>query len=231
MAGTLTFAGRQVEYEQPDAEENGIIEATVRDMLVGQCDTLQRLFLSKINLEAIKLAAGVCKSKLNGAKVRGQIAGDNEIAMQLIRPGHILRTTGTTETPTNTWETTLTSGNQNWIGYSTTHATAVNISQFIVVLTFGLMFTQGGGATIEEIFPQIGNTSYPGIVTRHAWIADNNPKVRIAAFHPMLIEARQTTLWTINALINSVQELVLLGVTFGYGRYLRKTTYAAADLP
>jgi len=224
----LTFAGRQVQMETLDTDENNIVVSTVRDYIVGGCDELSKLF--NLNMEAILLAAGVAKDKLAQA-IRGQIAGDNEIGLTHIRPGHVLRTTSTTETPVNTWSIGFTAGNQYWIGMGSTYATAMNISQYLVVLAFGLMFTQGATPTIEEVFPQVGNTLYPGIVVRNSWLGDNNSKVRIARFHPILMEARQTSLWSVNALQTLTNEMVLLGVTFGPGRYLRKTSYAASDLP
>lgn len=225
---TLTFAGKEIQYETLDADEQNIVRQTVLNYIVGGCDEMTKLF--NLNMDSILLAAGVAKDKV-GQAVRGQIAGDNEIGISLIRPGHVLRTTSTTETPTNSWSFSFSSGNQNWIGYGSSRATAMDVSQYLTLLAFGVMFTQGANPDIEEIFPQVGATLYPGIVVRNSWLSDNNSKVRIARFHPIIMEPRQTSLWSVNALQGVVNELVLVGVAFGPGRYLRKTSYSSSDLP
>ena len=84
---------------------------------------------------------------------------------------------------------------------------------------------------MHEVLIQVGNTTYPVIVQRNAWVADNVNRIRATRFHPILAEPRQTVLGQVDSQVAGRQELVLLGLALGPGRYLRKRSYAAADLP
>ena len=84
---------------------------------------------------------------------------------------------------------------------------------------------------MEELYLQVGNITYPVIVVRHAWLADNPNRIRAARFHPILIEPRQAVLGQTRQTVAGTNELVLVGLAFGIGRYLRLQSYASGDLP
>lgn len=225
---TVEFAGRQIEGETLTDEERSLLLSTVYNYLAGGNQFLLDTF--RINEQSIIGAAMVAKDKFD-APIKGVLAGDSEVAVQLLRPGHILRTTSTTETPTNDWTVTLTADDDYWIGFGTTNTSAINVSQYLTLLLLGISFSQGSNPVLEELLVQVGNTTYPVIVVRQSWAADNPNRVRAVRFHPILAEPRQTVLAQTYSIAAGSQELVLLGLALGPGRYLRKQTYAAADLP
>ena len=235
MAKTkVLFAGKVIDGEALESEEKQLLLSTVYDYLAADNSFLKELF--KVNEGAILAAASVAKDRLD-APIRGMLAGDAEVGVQLIRPGHILRDTTTAETPINTWDSdSITSGafaagNDYWIGSGSANSTPVKISQYLTLVIFGVMWTQGNAPTVEEIYLQIGSTTYAPFVVRPAWAGDNPNRIRAARFHPLLAEPRATILAQVRSSVAGRQELVLLGLAFGKGSYLRNQSYAAADLP
>lgn len=223
----IYFAGREVEGETLSDEEKSLLLKTVYDYIAFGNSWLLDTF--KLNEKEIISTAMIAKKEFGA--IKGMLASDSEVAVQLLRPGHIKRTTTTAETPSNTWNFTFTTAADYWIGFGTDNTTAVNISQYLVTVIFGAWWTQGAQPTIEEIYLQVGPTLYPIFVVRHGWLADNPNRIRAVRFHPILAENRMTVLGQTYGIAAGDQELVLVGLAMGPGRYLRKTSYVAADLP
>lgn len=183
-------------------------------------------WLLRSNWDKVRGAAMIAKDRL-GALITGISAADSEIGFQKIRSGHIRRTTGTTETADNNWSQDFTAGNDYYVGYSTNLTTAVNIDKDALVLVLGAMFTQGQQPVVEELYPQIGGTIYPVVVLRDSWVADNDFGVRGGPIRPLIAVPKATALWQTRETLAGTNELVLLGITFGMGRYLRQQSYSS----
>lgn len=187
--------------------------------IVGESAVLQRLF--RDNEQRVLAAAAVAKEKLNGLAFTGMYAGNGEMGMRMIRSCDILRTTGATETPNLDWEFTFSSGNDYWIGFGADNTTAINIDRRIgAIAVLGVALSSGASPVVEDIYPQLGSTTYPIQVVRHMWMADNINQVRIARIRPWLLYQGQTTLVQVRTRAAGVNQLVALGVTFGRGDYL-----------
>lgn len=224
----VAFAGKEVDGEELTIEERELLLKTVYDYIGYGNSWLTDLL--KLNEKEIIGAAMVAKDKFD-APIKGMLAGSSEVGVQLLRPGHILRDTTTAETPANTWSFTFTTAGDYWIGSGANNTTAINVSQYLVLLLLGVWWTQGGQPIVEELYLQVGNTTYPVIVLRQGWQADNPNRIRAVRFHPILAEARQTILGQTYQIAAGVQEMQILGLAYGPGRYLLKTSYVASDLP
>ena len=208
-------------------EELALLQKQVDTMLTARGSFYEELL--KENFQKIVGALMVAKEYFK-APFTGMSAGDGEIGLQKIRSGHLLRTTGTTETPNNDWSVAFTSGNDYWMGYSTNNTTAANMDKEACVLILGLMFTQGGQPNVEELYWQVGGTTYPVEVIRDAWAADNDFGVRGIPIRPKLFVPKATYLVQARSTNAGTNELVALGVTFGLGRYLRQQSYSTVSL-
>lgn len=223
---TIQFENEQYIGTPLKSTEEELLERQLATMLTAKGSFLEELL--KENPHAIRGAAQVAKNKLE-ANFAGMSAGDGEVGISKIRPGHILRSTGTTETPANDWRFTFTADGDYYVGYSTNNTTAVNIDKECLLLILGVMFTQGGQPVVEELRVQIGGTTYPVMVIRDAWIADNDFNVRAIPIRPLLLEPKATTLWESYSLVAGQNELVLVGLTFGLGRFLRTQAYTSVN--
>jgi hypothetical protein len=173
------------------------------------------------NYQNVRAALQVAKAELGGAPFKGLFAGDSEIGMQVIRPGHILRSTSSTETPVNDWTVTLAAASDYWIGYDTNNTTAINIDKRLCVLPLAVSFTQGGNPQVEELYVQLGGTSYPVQVIRQSFFADNVNRIRAARIRPMIWKPKSRPLVQVYSIAASTQEMVLDGISFGLGDLLR----------
>lgn len=230
----VAFAGTEVDGETLDGSERALLLKTTYDYIAGGNDWLLETF--RLNEEGIAAAAMVAKDRFD-APIKGQLASGSEVGVQKLRPGHIMRDTTTAETPINTWDSesiqsgAFASGNDNWIGTGSANGTAIKISQYLVLVLFGITFTQGNSPVVEEVLFNVGGKEYPVVVFRQAWQADNKNRIRAIRFHPILLEPRQTILGQVNSIAAGRQELVIEGLAFGPARYLRNRSYAASDLP
>lgn len=177
-----------------------------------------------LNEEAIIGAAEVAKDKFDSA-YNGTPA-DSQVGVQLIRPGHILRTAAATETASDTWSFPFAAGADYWIGYGTDNRTPVNIDRELLVLMMGVHFGQDSAPVVEEILIQMGEVTYPIIVIRQAWAADN----RAARFRPILAEPGQRVLGQAYSETAGINELALLGLIFALERKLRLQCYPSISL-
>lgn len=199
-------------------EDRFILERDVFGTLGGEQGYLRKLF--ERNRVEVQAALAVAKFKIQ-ATFRGISAGTSELGVRLIRAGDIMRTTGGTETPNNNWEFAFgTAGNNNFIGFGTSNGTAINIDKRILILVLGAMFTQGGSPVAEDFSWQIGGTTFPMEVIRHAWVSDNENRVRVAALRPKILSPKQTVYTQVRTSLVATNELVLVGLTFGLGSYL-----------
>ena len=230
----VNFLGRQLEADPLNAGEKAILDRDIFEILATGSSFLKETL--EVNRNNIYAAAGVAKRSQQKA-FGGILAPDSEVGVSLLRPGHILRDTTTAETPINTWDSNsiesgaFVAGNDYYIGSGSTNSTAAIISQYLTLMLMGVVFTQGNAPIVQELYISVGETTYPVIVLRQSWMADNPNRIRATRFPPILIEPRQTISAQVRAEYTGRQELVLLGLAFGTGRYLRKQSYAAADLP
>ena len=170
----------------------------------------------------------VAKDKFD-APFTGMSAGDSEIGMQKIRPGQILRTTAASETPSNTWSFSFTADADYWIGYGSNNTTAVNIDKDVLLLCLAMGFTQGSQPVVEEVLIKVGGTEYPVMVVRDAWTADNKFKVRAVPIRPFILVPKATCLGQTYSIAAGTNELVMYGLAFGMGRFLRKQEYTSVS--
>lgn len=224
MGESVIWAGNQMEAENLAQGEMDILHHDVLERLAWGNSFYRDLFQS--NMTNIEAAARVAKKQL-AAPFTGAFAADSQVGVQLIRPGHLLRSTSGTETAQNDWTFTFTDNGDYWIGYDTNNTTAVHVDKRACILVLGIAFTQGNGPCVEELLVQIGSTSYPVQVIRSAWFADNPNRIRAARIYPWLLEPKATALVQTYSLVGGTQEMVLLGLTFGLGSYLRLATYGA----
>ena len=231
---TIAWANQVLQGQDLESGERSLLEREIRAYLAEGDSFLQELY--EVNMENIVSALMVAKARLSGAKFNGMLAGDAEIGMQRIRAGHILRDTTTAETPINTWVSSsiasgaFTSSTDYFLGYSTNNTTALHIDKEACVLILGAEFTQGVSPTVEELYITVGSTTYPVIVLRDAWSADNRNRRKATKIVPILCEPKATVLGQVLSIAaSSVQELRLLGITFAYGRFLRQQTYSSVS--
>ena len=224
--GTQTFQGAELE-----PQEEALLFRELGAFLAEGDSFLQELY--DVNRENIKSALMVAKAKLD-AKFGGLLCGDSQIGIQRIRAGHILRDTTAAETCINTWVSgsiatgAFTSATDYFLGYGTNNTSALNIDKEACVLILGAEFTAGVSPTVEELYLQVDATIFPVVVLRDAWAADNKHRRKATKFPPILCEPKSTVLGQVRSIAaSSVQELRLLGVTFGKGRYLRTQTYSS----
>lgn len=223
----VEFAGKQFTGDSLSPKELAILHHHLDDYLAAGSSFLYDLF--RLNLPSIEAAAAVAKDKFS-SEFNGILAADNQIGFQHIRPGQILRTTGTTETPVNSWSFSFAVTTDYWVGFSTNNTTAAHVDKECLLLPLGIAFTQGADPVVEELIIQVGETVYPVQVIRNAWLADNVYRVRATRIHPILIEPRQTVLIQTTELAAGTNEMVLLGLAFGFGRFLRSASYTAVAL-
>jgi len=231
----VTFAGKEYTGTELTDAERDLLFKHVFNYLAAGNDFLRGTF--DLNKESIESAVMVAKSKLE-APFNGILAGDSQIGVQLIRPGHIMRGTGATETPLNTWDSfgitsgggAFVSGSDNWIGYGADNATAVNIDKEALLTPMGIMFSQGQAPVVSEVRFQIGETTYPVTGLRNAFVADTPNRIRAVRFHPLLMEPKQTVLGVAWSESGGRQEMQLLGLTFGLGRFLRQQSYSSVSV-
>jgi hypothetical protein len=199
-------------------EEMKILTDQVFNIIAKDSDVLTSLY--RDNQAKILGAAEVAKHEL-AAVFRGISAGDGEIGLNSIRAGYIKRSTSSTETPDWDWTFAFAAGNDNWIGYDTNNATAVNIDSRLLVLWLAVMWTSGNSPVVEDLQFQIGGTTYPMESVRGAWVADNNNNIRIARIRPKMLPPKSTLLVSSRETNAGTNELVAIGLAFGTGAFLR----------
>lgn len=208
-------------------EELALLQNQVDTMLAARGSFYEELL--KESFQKIAGALMVAKAYFK-APFTGMSAGDGEIGLQKVRSGHFRRTTAATETADNDWSFAFAAGNDYWAGFGANNTTAANIDKELCVLILGVVFTQGAQPVVEEMYWQVGGTTYPVEVIRDAWLADNDFGVRGIPIRPKLLVPKATVLTQTRQTLAGTNELVALGVTFGLGRILRSQSYASISL-
>lgn len=219
----VRFEGEVYTGLPASSKEIGALDKALGYIAYGN-DFLANLFRDERHL--LIAALQVAKAELGGQEFTGLFASDAEIGIQLIRPGHVLRTTGTTETVTNSWSFSFTVAGDYWIGFGANNTTAINVDKRACIVPMGIWFTQGGNPTVEELYVQLGGTTYPVNVIRHAWLSDNAYNIRACRIRPMIWKPKGRPLVQSYSIAAATMELVLAGVTFGLGDYLRIAEYS-----
>jgi hypothetical protein len=202
-----------------DAREEELLQKQLFGFIASGNSFLKELFTD--NLANIRAGLQVAKTELGGAPFRGMYAGDSELSMQIIRAAYVMRTTGATETATNDWTFTFTSGNDYWIGFGSDNDEAINVDKRACLVPLAVGWTQGGPPTVEEIYVQLGGTSYPVNPIRQGWFADNPNRIRAARIRPQIWRPKSRPLVQVRSISAASQELVLLGIAFVMGDLAR----------
>ena len=216
---TVIFENEEFNGTALTVSEEALLQKQLYQFIASHNSFLEDLF--KDNYANIVAGLQVAKTELGSAPFRGMYAGDSELSMQLIRPAYVLRTTGATETAANDWTFTFTTGNDYWIGFGTDNTTAINVDKRACVIPLAVTWTQGGLPTVEEIYVQLGGTSYPVNVIRHGWYADNPNQVRYARIRPQIWRPKSRPLVQVRSISAAVQEMVLVGIAFVMGDLAR----------
>jgi len=211
-----------------EVAEEALLQKQLFGFIAPHSSFLEDLF--RDNYANIVAGLQVAKSELSAAPFRGMYAGDSELSMQLIRPGYVLRSTSATETPANDWTFTFTAGNDYWIGFDTNNQTAINVDKRACIIPLAVAWTQGGLPTVEEIYVQLGGTTYPVNVIRHAWLSDNPNQVRVARIRPQIWRPKSRPLVQVRSISAATQELVLVGVAFVMGDLARNQAPTAVQV-
>ena len=221
----VEFENERFNGIQADVSEAALLKKQIFQFIASDNDFLRDLFAD--NLPAILGALNVAKAELGGP-FTGMFAGDAEIGVQLIRPGYVKRTTATTEAVSNDWTFTFTTAGDYWLGYSTNNTTALNIDKRALILPMAVWWTQAGAPLTEEIYVQVGGTTYPVNVVRHGWLADNKSQIRAARNRPMIWKPKATVLVQTNQIAAGTdQQMVLVGLAFAKGDLMRTLTVGA----
>lgn len=224
---TVIFENEEFNGVALTPAEQALLDKQLFGFIASHNSFLEDLF--RDNLPNIVAGLQVAKSELGAAPFRGMYAGDSELALQLIRPGYVLRSTAATETPANDWTFTFTSGNDYWIGFGTDNTTAINVDKRACIIPLAVSWTQGGLPTVEEVYVQLGGTSYPVNVIRHGWYADNPNQVRYARIRPQIWRPKSRPLVQVRSISAAVQELVLIGIAFVMGDLARNQAPASVQ--
>lgn len=211
--------GGELEGVPLTAADRDILERDLyRGILGDQSVVIRRLF--ETQREVIAAALAIAKNKMQ-ASFAGAFASDTQIAVQLIRAPYLRRTTGATETPTTGWNFTFASGADDWIGFGSNNATAINVDKRLCMALLGLQFTGNAQPVVEEIEPTRGGISFPAQVIRQAWYGDNETRQRLTSIRPIVLAPRDTFLVDVVTKAAEDQELVFLGVAFALGSLAR----------
>jgi len=214
----VLFENETFNAEEPLQEEKDLLRKQVFRYIAASNNFLTNLF--EDNWPNILAALGVAKHELK-APFKGMSAGDGEIALQLIRPAHVIRTTGATETAANDWSVTFTADSDYWIGFGTNNTTAINVDKRLLLLPMAVWYTQGVAPTVEELLIQAGGTTYPKNIIRHSFVADNPTQIRAARIRPLLLKPKSTLLVQVYSTVAHTQQLVLVGLAFVMGDLAR----------
>lgn len=183
---------------------------------------------------AILTALRIAKSAIGAGNMvfKGIKASPSELGWQWIRPGHIMRTTGTTETASNVWDfdftvTGTTTAHKVWIGYGTSFASKVNIDKNCLILMLGLA-SFSPMATIDEIHVEHGNVTYnPEVVKYGLQLADSDGRVPLTPVHTRIFgPTNQVRVYTRNDRTIADHQISVFGITFGEGNFLSTDYYS-----
>lgn len=213
--------------EDVSAIEKGLLHKQLFKYIAANNAFLADLF--EDNFDNILAALGVAKHELK-APFAGMGAGDSEIALQMIRPHHVVRSTSATETAVNDWTVTFTADGDYWIGFDTNNTTAINVDRRVLLLTLAVWWTQGWGPITEELLIQLGNTTYPVQIIRHGWVGDNKTGVRAARIRPQIWKPLARPLVQTYQTIAGDQQMVLVGVAFAKGDLARQQAPTAIQV-
>lgn len=200
-------------------DDKKILQRDLYEGILGKTSAFLRNLFEEHRVE-IESTLAILK-KATGSRFAGAFASDNEIAVQLIRAPYLMRTTGATETPTATWSFAFASGADNFIGYATDNATAINIDKRLALCILGVQFTGNVGSVVDEVLWTHGNVNFPSQVIRHAWTGDNDFGVRAVGLRPVIVGPKDTLLAAVHTIAAQTNELVVLGVAFAKGDLAR----------
>lgn len=232
-SGSVTLFGQDYTLAGLSADE-ALIFASEFDTYFGNSMYLHGLH-ARHRMMAILTALRIAKASIGsgGMVFKGIKAGPSELGWAWIRPGDIMRTTATTQTPSNVWDFSFTvtgtsTAKKAWVGYGTSNANAVTIDKNCLIVVLGLIGYDPFPA-VDEIQVKHGNTEYNHEVVKLALsLADNDVGVRLAPIHTRIFSPTNTVyIATRNNRTVANQQLAIFGITFGKGDFLM-TDYRTA---
>lgn len=180
--------------------------------------------------EVARAAVAIAKTQLNGA-FRGLYGSQNELVISEINSWHLLRTANATEQPAPSWQSWSSStgftgagaawaqGADNWIGYSTSNATAIHIDKNALIVVLGYV-DAAAISPVQSVRLQVGNVTYtPTILKTKMSMAGANYRVPIVPAKTQILPPRTTVLGTIYNDNAIVSELIAIGFTIALADY------------
>jgi len=176
------------------------------------------------------LAAGQIIKKAGDMGVfYGYFCNADQYGFREIKPSDIMRTTDTTETPSDTWSFSFSADEGNWIGYSTGYGTAVNIDKELGMCVTGIA-NLSDSQVVEQVYFKIGNIDMPPIILKPVvTLADSDYRVPVKPIPTMIFKPKDTVFAKAYCSSAATNEVVLLGVTFGKGRKLHTFKPTSVD--
>lgn len=175
--------------------------------------------------EAIARAAAFSKTQFDEKLFGGINAGDNEIGMSVLRPGHVLNTNPTGIADRNDWYFNPgTTGSVDWIGTSANPATP---EEDEVILALGFMDQSDQPTEISAIDVQeFGrNVDMLPVDVNDARLMDNETGQQLVPL-PSLIAQENDNMHVQLRLDRDVERQPrLVGFTFGLGSHLNSLEY------
>lgn len=204
------------------SEEANLLERQMNDFM-GAFDSSMTLELIQQRQDAIALTAAFAKQVFDEKLFGGVNAGDNEIAFDVLRPGHIYQDSG--GTIQNDWYFEPNSAGWNdWIGDGSTNNYTVGEDQVMIVFGFedldastevSAINVDSFGRNVDMIPQDLtamrkrDNETDQQVKPIPNLIAQENDEVHVRLRHDKVAESQPR----------------LLGFTFGLGNYMNSEDY------
>jgi len=173
--------------------------------------------------------AGQIIKKAMGLTFDGYMAGSDKMGFREIKPCDIMRTTATTETPSDTWSFSFAADEDYWIGYGTDNSTAATIDKYIGMCIVGIA-NLSDSQVVEQVKFKVGNIEYPPIVLKPTLtLADTPDRIPVKRIPTIILKPRDTVLGKAYSSDAATNELVLIGVTYGKGNKLQNFTVSSVE--
>lgn len=134
-----------------DRDEAQLLQSQL-NTLITNFDNSVLTQLVQQRQETISKVAALAKAEFDGKTFGGINAGDNELGFSVLRPGHILETSGSAiVTDNNDWyaDPGTSTGWVDWIGNGTSNYTVGTDTNGQVILLLGLMDQESGPTEIS----------------------------------------------------------------------------------
>lgn len=160
----------------------------------------------------------------------GFYAKPGEMGWRHIKPCDVMRSTAGTETPVDTWEFAFANNDDYWIGWNTNNTTKIDVDKNICVCAIGLA-TSSANFNVEQVkFTQNTQEQNPIQLKPLMAMADAIEGKRVMGMKTLFAKARALLLAQSYSFAANTCELMLVGVTYGDGKYLTDFTKTSVEL-